>query len=191
MKKGPAINCAHDAMVDVSKLKPHPQNPNKHPKGQVRIYAKIIQHQGWRRPITVSNQSGFIVAGHGALAAAIELGVDKVPVDYQDFKTPADECAHMIADNRLPQMSEMDDAAVAAIVADHNLDAELAGIFDETEPAAPVELKPIAIQPPPKMAWVLIGIPLVKFDKINATIEELAKIPEVVMETTANDNLGI
>src|SRR5205823_14810975 len=100
----PAINCAHDALVSLADLKPNPDNPNRHDKDQLALYAKILLHQGWRKPILVSNQSGFIVTGHGAWLTAKAQGWTTVPVDYQDFACKADEVAHMIADNKLAQM---------------------------------------------------------------------------------------
>ena len=63
-----------------------------------------MKHQGWRHPITVSKQSGYIVAGHGRLAAAQSLGWAKAPVDMQDFENEADEFAHLIADNKIAEL---------------------------------------------------------------------------------------
>ncbi len=105
---GIPVYCAYDEIVDVDALVPNPRNPNRHSDGQIRLLAKIIRHQGWRAPITVSNLSGFIVRGHGRLAAAKLLGVDLAPVDRQDYTTEAEEWADLVADNRLSELSEMD-----------------------------------------------------------------------------------
>ena len=83
--RGPATNCAFDELVPVEKLVPNPRNPNQHPEAQVALLAKVITHQGWRAPIVVSTRSGFIVAGHGRYEAAKVLGLESVPVDYQEF----------------------------------------------------------------------------------------------------------
>jgi ParB-like chromosome segregation protein Spo0J len=69
------------------------------------MLTRIIRHQGWRNPIVVSARSGFVIAGHGRLAAARLLGVDQVPVDVQEFATEADEWAHLVADNRIAELS--------------------------------------------------------------------------------------
>ncbi len=61
-------------MRDRAALVVHPRNPNKHPAEQIRMLSNIIQHQGWRNPIVISARSGFVVAGHGRLAAALLLG---------------------------------------------------------------------------------------------------------------------
>jgi hypothetical protein len=62
-KAAPAINCAHDKLERTAKLRPNPRNPNKHPPAQRGLYARILHHQGWRKSIVVSSQSGFIVTG--------------------------------------------------------------------------------------------------------------------------------
>ena len=87
------INCAYDDLVPISKVKPHPKNPNKHSEAQLERLAQIIEYQGWRCPIKVSNLSGFVVAGHGRLLAAKKNGYTQVPIDYQDFDS---EGAHRL-----------------------------------------------------------------------------------------------
>lgn len=142
----PLVNCAFDELLALEKLVPNPRNPNRHPESQVRLLAKVISHQGWRSPIVVSSRSGFIVAGHGRYEAAKLLGVAEVPVDYQDFATEADEWAHLVADNRLAELAEADEAALKELLGELNaadFDLDLAG-FDAdalagllTEPAEP------------------------------------------------------
>ncbi len=131
---GPAVNCAFDELVPLEKLVPNPRNPNQHPQSQVALLAKVIGHQGWRSPVVVSTRSGFIVAGHGRYEAAKALGLSVVPVDYQDFATEADEWAHLIADNRLAELAEADDAALRSLLGElkaTDLDMDLSG-FDAT-----------------------------------------------------------
>lgn len=67
------IHCAYTEVIDPALLTPNPRNPNHHPKKQIELLAKIIQSQGWRAPVTVSNRSGFVVRGHGRLQAALLL----------------------------------------------------------------------------------------------------------------------
>lgn len=95
-------------MLDPATLVAHPRNPNLHGQRQIDMLARIIRHQGWRNPIVVSARSGFVAAGHGRLAAALQLGLRAVPVDTQDFATEADEWAHLVADNRIAEQADMD-----------------------------------------------------------------------------------
>jgi len=136
---GVLVHCAYDEIVDIDALVPNPRNPNRHSDEQIRLLAKIIKHQGWRAPITVSNRSGFIVRGHGRLTAAKLLGVDLVPVDRQDYATEAEEWADLVADNRLSELNEMDNLALKDILQELDsgmlevlgADMELTGYTDD------------------------------------------------------------
>lgn len=91
-----------------SKLKKHPKNRNKHPKEQIERLTKLLNYQGWRLPIIVSNRSGFIVAGHGRLQAAKKLKMNQVPVCYQDFEDEDQEYAFLISDNAISEWAQLD-----------------------------------------------------------------------------------
>lgn len=114
------VYCAHDEIVDIMKVVPNPRNPNMHPQRQIEILAQVIKAQGWRKPITVSKRSGFVVSGHGRLQAAILLQETQVPVDYQDYATEADEWADLIADNRISELSSVDENLLIDILNDLN-----------------------------------------------------------------------
>ena len=115
---GVPVYCAHDAIVDAAKLVPNPKNPNTHPDNQIQLLGRIIRQTGWRQPITVSTRSGFIVKGHGRLAAALLEGVTEVPVDYQNYTSEAEEYADLVADNRIAELAEIDNKMLADIFAD-------------------------------------------------------------------------
>jgi len=126
------VRCSYTRLEPVSKLKPNPSNPNKHDAAQLGLYAKILRHQGWRKPIVVSNRSGLIVCGHGAYLTALAEGWSSVPIDVQEFASKADEIAHLIADNRLPQLSEISDVDLSGLLKELNgFDLEITG-FDST-----------------------------------------------------------
>lgn len=132
------VKCAHSRIVPITDMVPNPRNPNTHPTKQVELLAKILDFQGWRLPIVVSNRSGFITRGHGRLLAArvLELGV--VPVDFQDYETEAQEWADLVADNRIAELSTMDATALKDIVEELDtgeLDLEVTG-FDDNDLAS-------------------------------------------------------
>ncbi len=126
------VKCQYKEMVDPSTLVPHPRNPNKHPAHQIGLLSKLIKHQGWRHPIIVSKQSGFIVAGHGRLESALKLKAELVPVDYQDFENEAQEYQFMASDNAIQELAELDFAMVKNDVLDFgpDFDLEMLGIPD-------------------------------------------------------------
>jgi len=141
------ILCAHTDVFELERLVEHPKNPNKHPDKQVKMLAKIMQHQGWRHPITVSKRSGFIVAGHGRLQAAKLNGWTEAPVDIQDFENEAQEYQHMIADNKIAELADHDDSMMLSGLEDVGLldddvDFDLLGMdaFDLTKMGALADL---------------------------------------------------
>lgn len=134
MAGGIPVFCAHDAIVPTETLIPNPRNPNKHPPEQIRALAKIIRASGWRQPITISTRSGFIVKGHGRLLAAQLDDMAEVPVDYQNYASEAEEWSDLIADNRLAELSEIDNKLLADLMADVDTGAtpfELTGYTEE------------------------------------------------------------
>jgi len=131
----PQVFCSHTEMRDPASLVEHPRNYNTHPAEQIRLLAKIIRHQGWRNPITVSKRSGYVVKGHGRLAAALQLGCSEVPVDVQEYKDEASEYADMIADNRIAELAEADQDALKGLLTDdvfEGFDLDLTG-FENTD----------------------------------------------------------
>lgn len=129
------VYCAYDDIVEIGKMVPNPRNPNEHSHEQIRMLAYIIKNQGWRNAITVSNRSGFIVKGHGRLQAALLLESDKVPVEYQNYASEAEEMADLMADNRLSELSDMNNTKLAELLADFDtgeLPIELTG-YTETD----------------------------------------------------------
>lgn len=117
------VYCAFDKIVDIAEVTPNPKNPNTHPPEQIELLAKIIQGQGWRAPVTVSTLSGMVVRGHGRLMAAQLLGLDAVPVDYQNYASEDDELADLLADNKISELSEIDNKKLAEAFA--NIDLEI------------------------------------------------------------------
>lgn len=189
------VHCAHDRLADVGELTPHPKNPNRHSEDQIKALAAVIRSNGWRRAVVVSKRSGLVIVGHGAIEAGRLLGC-KVPVNDQEFGTESDELAHLVADNRLHELSEIDTDALARMLRDleGSIAPEAMG-FQATEISdmlnaltESVLVKTLEIKTPPKMAWTLIGIPLVRFSEINSQVEAIAKISGVICEQTVNDD---
>jgi hypothetical protein len=133
------VECKYDEMVPVQDLKPNPLNPNTHDDEQIQLYADILTFQGIRKPIVVSNQTGFMVVGHGALMAAKRNSWHKYPVEYQDFESPDHEYMHMVADNELGRKSRTDYAKVNAVVPELGPDAELKYLALESFSIDPAE----------------------------------------------------
>lgn len=124
------FNCAYDELVDINKLVPNPKNNNKHPKEQIERLAKIIDFQGQRKAVVVSNRSGFIVKGHGCLEAIKLLGWKQVSVDYQDYDSEAQEYADMTADNEIARWATLDTQMVLDELPNLDIDSDLLGMME-------------------------------------------------------------
>ena len=127
------IRCKYTKKVPIEELVPNPRNPNTHPDDQVKLLAKIMEFQGWRSPVVVSNLSGYMVRGHGRLLAARILGLETIPVDFQDYDNEAQEHADLVADNRIAELAEMDRGTLKDLIEEldtGDLDLDFTG-FDE------------------------------------------------------------
>jgi hypothetical protein len=106
-RKSVDIKAKEIRMVDPALLKLHERNPNEHPEEQIERLCKIIRYQGFRRPVTVSNQSGMVTVGNGRVMAAIKLGITKIPAIYQDYDNGDQEYADLVADNAIESWSSL------------------------------------------------------------------------------------
>lgn len=127
-------------LADVSELIPYVRNARTHSEAQVSQIAASIREFGFLSPILVA-EDNTILAGHGRLAAALKLGLKKVPCVKENHLTETQKRAYIIADNKLSLNAGWDSELLAVELselegADFNLDllgfdeAELSSIFD-------------------------------------------------------------
>ena len=88
-------------------LNPNAKNPRVHTKKQVSQIAQSIRSFGFNVPLLVDDRHN-VIAGHGRLQAAQQLGWTKVPVIMLGHLTKAQQSAFLIADNRLTENSSWD-----------------------------------------------------------------------------------
>jgi len=103
------IHCDYTELKDVDSIVENPKNANTHTREQIERLAKIVEFQGWRHPLIISKRSGFLCAGHGRLLVAKTLGEEKVPVDFQDFDSEAEEYAFLISDNEIARWATLNE----------------------------------------------------------------------------------
>lgn len=83
-------------------IAPYANNAKVHPEPQVAQIVASIQKFGFIAPILI-NANNVIIAGHGRLAAAKELGMAKVPVIRLGHLTDDEARALRIADNSIAE----------------------------------------------------------------------------------------
>lgn len=116
--------------VEPSTLKLNPRNTNRHPEEQIKMLARIIEYQGWRHPIVVRKTDKMIAAGEGRFLAAKELGLDKIPVSFQDFENEEQFQAFVTSDNAIADWADIDLAKLDEIVHEfpEGFDMDLMGL---------------------------------------------------------------
>ncbi len=87
-------------VTPIDALIPYARNARTHSDAQVAQIAASIREFGFTNPILVDGQLG-VIAGHGRLLAARELGMTEVPVIELSHLSPAQRRAYVLADNRL------------------------------------------------------------------------------------------
>lgn len=82
-------------------LTPYAHNARTHDDRQVLQLVASIEEFGWTNPILI-DERGEIIAGHGRVLAAEQMGVASVPTITLSGLTDGQKAAYRIADNRLP-----------------------------------------------------------------------------------------
>lgn len=157
--------CAPDELIQQA------TNPRSHSPKQIQQIARSIRHFGFLTPI-LRDAKGVVLAGHGRLLAARELGITSVPTVVVDHLTSAQKTAFLIADNKISLNATWDEALLAehfaALAAgDLHFDLSLTG-FEMGEidlivrgadaPSAEPEEPPMVLRPPvakPGEIWAL------------------------------------
>jgi ParB-like chromosome segregation protein Spo0J len=81
-------------------LVPYGRNPRTHSEEQVAQIVSSIREFGFTNPILLDGSKG-IIAGHGRLLAAKELGLETVPCIDLSHLSEEQKRAYIIADNKL------------------------------------------------------------------------------------------
>jgi ParB family transcriptional regulator, chromosome partitioning protein len=87
-------------MWPLDRLRPYEKNARTHSAEQIAQIAASIQEFGFTNPILVDGADG-ILAGHGRLAAAKDMGLAEVPVIVLDHLSAEQRRAYILADNQL------------------------------------------------------------------------------------------
>lgn len=102
--------------VDPADLTPWGKNPRRNLTAIPKV-VESIRRFGFGAPIVARKADRSVIAGHTRLAAALELRLEVVPVRFLDL---SEEEAHALAlaDNRLGEEAEWDDALLAEVMRD-------------------------------------------------------------------------
>jgi len=143
----------------LDRLVPYERNARTHSQEQVAQIVASIQEFGFTNPILVDGANG-ILAGHGRLAAAKNMGLAEVPVIVLEHLSADQRRAYILADNKLALNAGWDNAVLtselqALQLEDFDLsllgwsDEELAVLMPEVEELPPEDADADAAPEPP------------------------------------------
>lgn len=89
-------------------LKPYEKNTRKHAPDDIDQIKESIKQDGFNDPIGIWGEQNLIVEGHGRQIAALEMGLDKVPVIRLDHMTDDQRRDYAIRHNRTAELSAWD-----------------------------------------------------------------------------------
>jgi hypothetical protein len=111
----------------VGSLSTDPKNARTHPNKQIGQLEASIKRFGLTNPI-LADEHGVIIAGHARLAAAINLGMDVVPVIVVGALSEAERRALALADNKIALNAGWDEKLLATeleFLADLQIDLDV------------------------------------------------------------------
>ena len=116
----------------LSELKPHPKNARTHSTAQVAQLVASLREFGWTIPVLI-DEDGTILAGHGRVMAAKQIGWTEGPTVTAAGWSDAKKRAYLIAANKLALNADWDEdllgSELQALAASY--DIGLIGFTDE------------------------------------------------------------
>ena len=134
----------------LDKLTPYARNSRTHSDEQVAQLAASIREWGWTTPVLV-DEDGGIIAGHGRVLAARQLGMAEVPVVVARGWSDAKRRAYVIADNKLALNAGWDAEMLSlelGELGELGFDLELTGFSDEELDGLTPSEEPAALTDP-------------------------------------------
>jgi len=95
-------------LVEISRLKRHPNNIKKHPKEQIKNLMELMKIIGFKDPIVIDKKEN-VKAGHGRLDAAEKLGMTRVPYIPLEGLTKKQMDLFMYMDNQVNESPWIED----------------------------------------------------------------------------------
>ena len=177
-------------MLPTSSLTDYANNSRTHSPEQVGQVAASITEFGFTNPVLI-DANGGIIAGHGRVMAAKSLGLESVPCLRLGHLSDTQKKAYIIADNQLALNAGWDENLLKLELQYlQELDFDLSKLgFAELELDAGIKkdkLQNVDLSAP-VMSWVLVGVPLVHFGKIQPMVDAISIIPETIVQTTCTD----
>lgn len=196
-------------------IRPDPANPNRMSSEDKARMRKSLAEFGDLSGIVINRRTGLLVGGHqradvlrdgnlhvedlteteadGTVARGwLEHGGKRYAVRVVDWPEEKARAA-LLAANRFGRVGQDDPAMLKDLLEALDTgatDMDLTGYSEaaiEELMTCDTPLKKLDIQKPPKMAWVLVGVPIGQWVRVSPLAEAAAEIEGAIVETTFND----
>jgi len=117
----------------IERLRPYARNARLHSDNQVAVLAANMLKFGWTMPCLISDD-GELIAGHGRILAATQLGLSKIPVMRLSHLDEDHRRALRVSDNSVADMAEWDELNLGLEIIDLQtlgFDTDLLGFSPE------------------------------------------------------------
>lgn len=118
----------------IDRPQPFARNARTHSPAQITQLAKLITEYGWTMPV-LCDEKDNVLAGHGRLLAARELGLPDVPVMVARGWSASQKKAYRLADNQSALLSTWDAELLRSEIGDlrkQGINLELAGFTPDS-----------------------------------------------------------
>lgn len=106
----------HIEQLATDSLTHYARNSRTHSEQQINQIAASLQEFGFCNPVLI-DASGEIIAGHGRVMAAKQIGLEQIPCIRLGHLTPDQKRAYVIADNKLAENAGWDVDALHSEIA--------------------------------------------------------------------------
>ena len=110
--------------IDPGQLTPYDKNTRKHAPDDIAAIKKSILEDGFNDPIGIWGENNIIVEGHGRQIAALELGLESVPVIRLDHLSDKQRREYAIRHNRTAELSVWDFDTLAEECAELSIEGQ-------------------------------------------------------------------
>lgn len=171
----------------------NPSNWRTHPEGQRAALQGILSEVGYADALLareLEDGSLMLIDGHMRAETTPD---QEVPVLVLDV-TEAEANKLLLSVDPIAALAETSTTALSELLHSVQTGSEgLAAMYESL--AKDVGLVPeeapkvlgLEVKPPPRMAWALIGIPVVRYGEIAQELEQIGKLEGVTLLTVAND----
>ena len=182
--------------VRASELMGNPKNWRKHPGKQRDAMASVLENVGFAGAVLArETDTGLILLdGHlrqGMVDPAMEIPVLVLDVDEAEAEVilATYDPIGSLAKTDKESLSKLIEST-SVLLGEMNVGSLFIADENSNEPVEQgeqtIKLAKVNIEPP-KMAWMLVGVPVGRWGEVAPMAERLAKVNEFIVEITAND----